>query len=76
VDGVKGAGCSIVDRIIDRQTDRVVAKGEAAVEDVTHVGLRELIILVLGWLSRFYFPGGSMLTSAQHKEKLDSVKVS
>jgi S1-C subfamily serine protease len=76
VDGVKGAGCSIVDRIIDRQTDRVVAKGEAAVEDVTHVGLRELIILVVGWLSRFYFPGGSMLTAAQHKEKLDSVKVS
>lgn len=69
----KGAGCSIVDRILDRQTDRIQHNAIVSAEQTLTPGLRDLVVAALGWFLRFYVPGQSMLTVAQHKEKLDAV---
>lgn len=55
-----GGACSILDRVLDRGVDRAAARGTAAVEETLSPSLRDLFVLFLGWLSRFYFPGANM----------------
>ena len=74
IDGQTGAGCSIVDRIVDRQGDRAYNRAEASLEETFTPKLRDLIVMVLGWLARFWVPGASMMTSASHKAVLDGLK--
>lgn len=69
--------CSILDRIIDHQTQRItnsaVQRAETSIADmlpITNPGVRDLIAVFLGWLSRFYFTGQAMVTKVQHEEKL------
>lgn len=56
-----GGACTILDRIVDRGVDRTASKVTGTLDDATTFSLRDFILAVIGWLSRYYFPGANMV---------------
>lgn len=64
-----GAGCSIIDTIVDKQVSRASQKVGDEVTQSLSLSLRDIIIAVIGYVMRYYFPGSSMLTVQQSASK-------